>query len=218
MKLPTSSAGRQVVMAVSGFFLLLFVVGHMLGNLTLFGGPGAINSYAAKLHSLGPLLWAERLFMLAMLVIHVYFGIVLTLENRASKPDRSARQRWLRATFAGRSVIWTGLLLLAFIVYHLLHFTFHVTPGVVTSVDAAGRFNVHAMVVNAFRSVPVSVVYVAAMVMLLLHVSHGAQSFLQTVGWNNERTLPRVEKAAKWLAWILLVGFSAIPIAILARR
>ncbi len=205
-------------MAISGFFLLLFVVGHMLGNLTIFGGPGAIDSYAQKLHALGPLLWAERLFMLAMLVTHVYFGVVLTLENRASKPEKSARQRWLRATFAGRSMIWTGLLLLAFIGYHLLHFTFHVTPGVVTSVDTAGRFDVYAMVVNAFRSVPVAAVYVAAMAILLIHVSHGAQSFIQTIGLNDERTLPRFEKAAKWLAWILLIGFSAIPVAILVRR
>ncbi len=218
MRFLKSSVGRQVMMAISGFFLLLFVVGHMLGNLTIFGGPGAINSYAEKLHRLGPLLWAERLFMLAMLVIHVGFGIVLTLENRASKPEKSASQRWLRATFAGRSMIWTGLLLLAFIVYHLLHFTFRVIPGVATSVDALGRFDVHAMVVNAFRSVPVAAVYVVAMAILLLHVSHGAQSFIQTIGWNDERTLPKFEKAAKWLAWILLIGFSVIPLAILVRR
>ncbi len=204
-------------MAVSGFFLLLFVVGHMLGNLTIFAGADAINSYAAKLRSLGPLLWAERLFMLAMLAIHVYLGTVLTLENRAAKPGTSVRQRWLRATFAGRSMIWTGLLLLAFIVYHLLQFTFHATPGVLASVDDRGRFNVFAMVVDAFRTASVAVVYLAAMVVLLLHVTHGAQSFIQALGLNDERTLPRFETAAKWLAWILLIGFGAIPAAIFFR-
>lgn len=217
MRLPTSSAGRQVLMAVSGFFLLLFVGGHLLGNLTIFAGPDVINSYAEKLRRLGPLLWAERLFMLAMLGIHISFGIVLTLENRDSKPEKSVRQRWLRATFAGRSMIWTGLLLLAFIVYHLLQFTFHVTPGVLVSMDAEGRFDVFAMVVAGFRSVPVALVYLAAMVILFLHLGHGAQSLVQTLGWNNEITLPMFERAGKWLAWLLMIGYSAIPITILFR-
>ncbi len=204
-------------MAVSGFFLLLFVLLHMLGNLDFFAGADAINSYAATLHRLGPLLWAERIFMLAMLAIHVSYGIALTLENRAAKPVKSVVQRWLRSTFAGRAMIWTGLLLLVFVVYHLLHFTFRVTPGVLTSVDAEGRFNVFAMMVDAFRSASVALVYVAATVVLLLHVIHGAQSFVQTLGWNNERTLPAFVRAAKWLAWILLIGFSAIPVAALFR-
>lgn len=217
MRLPKSSVGRQVLMAVSGVFLLLFVVGHLLGNLTVFAGPEEINSYAEKLHSLGPFLWAERLFMLAMLVIHISFGIVLTLENRTSKPEKYAIKKMLRATFAGQSMIWTGLLLLAFIIFHLLQFTFHVAPGVLESTDSQGRFDVFAMMVDGFRSVPMVIGYIFAMVILFLHLSHGTQSFVQTLGWNNERTLLRFERAGKWLAWLLMIGYSAIPIMIFFR-
>ena len=216
MRFSTSSVGRQILVAVSGFFLVLFVIGHLLGNLTIFAGSDVINSYADKLHRLGPFLWAERLFMLGMLIIHVLFGILLTLENRTAKPDKYAVDRMLRATFAGRTMIWTGLLLLLFIVYHLLQFTFHLLPGVVTSTDAGGRFDVFTMVVAGLRSVPIALVYVAAMVILFLHLSHGVQSIPQTLGWSNDKTRPGFEAAGKGLAWILLLGYCSIPVAILA--
>jgi succinate dehydrogenase / fumarate reductase, cytochrome b subunit len=216
MQFSTSSVGRQILMAVSGIFMLLFVIGHLLGNLTIFAGPDVINSYADKLHRLGPFLWAERLIMLAMLIIHVVFGILLTLENRTAKPDKYAVDRMLSATFAGRSMIWTGLLLLLFVVYHLLQFTFHVIPGVVTPTDAKGRFDVFAMVIAGLRSAPIALVYVATMVILFLHLSHGVQSIPQTLGWSNDRTRPRFEAAGKGLAWILLLSYCSIPVAILS--
>lgn len=216
MRFSTSSVGRQILVAVSGFFMLLFVIGHLLGNLTVFAGLDVINSYADKLHRLGPFLWAERLFMLAMLIIHVFFGILLTLENRAAKPDKYAVKKMQRATFAGQSMIWTGLLLLLFIVYHLLQFTFHVLPDVVTSTDAKGRFDVFTMLVDSLRSTSIALVYISAMVNLFLHLSHGAQSIPQTLGWSNDRTLPRFEAAGKRLAWILLLGYCSVPVAILS--
>ncbi len=216
MQFSTSSVGRQFLMAASGFLMLLFVIDHLLGNLTLFAGPDVINSYADKLHRLGPFLWAERLFMLAMLITHVFFGVLLTLEDRAAKPDKYAVMRMLSATFAGRTMIWTGLLLLLFIVYHLLQFTFHLIPGVVTSTDASGRFDVFTMVVAGLRSAPVALVYVAAMVSLFLHLSHGVQSIPQSLGWSNDKTRPVFEAAGKGLAWILLLGYCSIPVAILA--
>lgn len=216
MSLLTSSVGRKVLMAVTGVFMVLFVIVHLLGNSSIFVGPDGINAYAEKLHSLGPLVWVFRAFMFVMLCIHVYFGITLTLENSAANPKKYAVARKLKAGFAGETMIWTGLLLLAFIVYHLLQFTIRVTPDVVQGVDAKGRYDVFTMVVSSFRITAISAIYIAAMVVLLLHLSHGIQSFFQTMGWSNERTLPRYEALGKLLSALFFLGYSAIPVLILA--
>jgi succinate dehydrogenase / fumarate reductase, cytochrome b subunit len=215
MELTTSSVGRKVLMAVSGLFLLFFVIVHLMGNLSVFGGPDGINAYAEKLHGLGPFVWAFRLFLLAMAAVHVLFGILLTLDNWASNPNKYAVKKMLKATFAGETMIWTGGLILAFAVYHILQFTVRVTPDIVLGEDAKGRFDVFTMVVTSFKIGSIALIYVAAMIVLFLHVSHGAQSFLQTLGWSNEKTLPTYDRLGKVLAALFLIGFSAIPVSIL---
>jgi succinate dehydrogenase / fumarate reductase cytochrome b subunit len=216
MRFTTTSVGRKLLMAVTGFFMLLFVTGHLLGNSTIFFGPGALNTYAEKLQSLGPLLWIIRGVMFLMLAIHVWFGILLTLENSAANPSKYAVSKKLKATFSGETMIWTGVLLLAFIVYHLLQFTVRVTPDVVLGNDAKGRFDVFSMMTASFRYIPIVAIYVAAMVALFLHLSHGIQSIFQTVGCTNDKTLPKVMTLGKLISVIFLVGYSAIPILILA--
>jgi succinate dehydrogenase / fumarate reductase cytochrome b subunit len=113
-------------------------------------------------------------------------------------------------------MIWTGVAILLFVIYHLAHFTGRVTPGLVLGTDAAGRFDVFTMVVSSFRNGGVSFVYVAAMVALFLHLSHGIQSFFQTMGWNNECTMPKLNAFGKTVAFVLLVGYVSIPVTILA--
>src|SRR5512145_310188 len=113
MRFTTTSVGRKVLMAVSGFFMLLFVILHLLGNSSIFAGPDGINAYADKLHGLGPFVWAFRLFMLVMLGTHILFGILLTLDNRAANPQKYQVKRMLKTSFAGETMIWTGVLLLA---------------------------------------------------------------------------------------------------------
>lgn len=216
MSLLTSSVGRKVLMAITGLFMVLFVIVHLLGNSSAFLGPDGINAYAEKLRSLGPLVWIFRAFMCVMLCLHVYFGIILTLENSAANPARYAVRRKLKASFAGETMIWTGLLLLAFLVYHLLQFTFRVTPDVVLAQDAKGRFDVFGMITGSFRRAPVSAIYIAAMVVLFLHLSHGIQSFVQTLGCNNDRTLPRFQAVGRLLSVLFFLGYSAIPVLILA--
>src|SRR5512145_1386854 len=100
MRFTTTSVGRKVLMAVSGFFMLLFVIAHLLGNSTIFAGPDGINAYAAKLHGLGPFVWAFRLFMIAMLLLHVLFGVLLTLENRAANPTKYAVRKAVKISLA----------------------------------------------------------------------------------------------------------------------
>ena len=203
-------------MAVSGLSMLMFVMVHFLGNSTIFIGPDWINSYAEHLHDLGPFVWLFRGFMLLMLSIHVYFAIILTLENWAANPGKYAVSRNLKASFASRMSIWTGLSLLAFITFHLLHFTVRVLPGVVQITDAQGRFDVHSMIVAGFHEIPYSGVYILAMVILFLHLSHGIQSLFQTIGLNNDRSMPVYNAIGKVVALLLLLGYSAIPILTIA--
>lgn len=216
MRLFSDSIGRKAVVAVTGLFMVLFIITHLLGNSTIFAGPDGINAYAEKLRGLGPFVLVFRIFMAAMLVVHVIFAVLLTLENRTAKPGKYAVKKMLKTTFAGETMIWTGLLLLAFIVYHLLQFTLHITPDVVLGNDAKNRFDVFTMVFTSFRVTPIALAYVAAMVTLFLHLSHGIQSIFQTFGLNNDKTMPQFSLLGKLLSALFLVGYSAIPVLILA--
>jgi len=216
MRLLSDSIGRKAVVAVTGLCMVLFVVVHLLGNSTIFAGPDGINAYAEKLHGLGPFVWAFRLVMLCLLLLHVVFAILLTLENWAANPGKYAVKKMLKATFAGETMIWTGLLLLAFLVYHLLQFTVRITPDIVLGNDAKNRVDVFTMVITSFRITPIALVYVAAMVTLFLHLSHGIQSIFQSIGLNNDKTMPEFTLLGKLLSALFLVGYSAIPVLILA--
>jgi succinate dehydrogenase / fumarate reductase cytochrome b subunit len=212
MKLFSDSIGRKAVMAVTGALMVLFVVGHLLGNLTVFAGADGINSYAQHLHDLAPVVWITRVVMGTAVVLHIVLSIQITMENAKAKPEKYAVSRHLKASFASKNMIWTGVALGAFIVYHLFHFTIGVTPGT----DSAGRNDVFAMVETAFKTTGVAVVYVLAMVALFLHLSHGIQSLFQTLGLSNGVMLPRYSTAGKVASIIFLVGFAAIPIALFA--
>jgi len=216
MRLFSDSIGRKAVVAVTGLCMVLFVVVHLLGNSTIFAGPDGINAYAEKLHGLGPFVWAFRLVMLVLLALHVIFAVLLTLENRDANPGKYAVKKMLKASFAGETMIWTGLLLLAFLIYHLLQFTVRITPDIVLGTDAKNRVDVFTMVFSSFRITPIALVYVAAMVTLFLHLSHGIQSIFQTIGLNNDKTMPQFGMLGKLLSALFLVGYSAIPVLILA--
>ena len=215
MEFLNTSIGRKIVMAVTGCSMVLFAIVHLLGNSSIFAGASGINAYAEHLHSMPlPIIMAFRLVLLAILLVHVIFGIQLTIENRVATTRPYAVKANRKTTFASENMIWTGLLLLAFIVYHLLHFTFRVTPGLTLTNDAAGHFNVFAMVASSFSGFAGVAVYTVAMVVLSLHLTHGIQSFFQTIGWSKDTTQPTIQTAGKLVALVLLVGFIAIPISI----
>ena len=215
MSLLTSSVGRKVLMAVSGFSLFGFVVVHLIGNSTIFVGSGWLNAYAEHLKDLGPFVWVFRAFMLFMVSVHILFGVILTLENWGANPGKYAVSKKLKVTFASRTMIWTGLLLLSFIVGHLLQFTVRITPDIVLAADEVGRFDVYTMVVSSFQVTFISALYIFAMAVLFLHTSHGIQSILQTLGLSNDELLPRYTLAGKLISTLFLVGFGAIPVLIL---
>lgn len=216
MRLLSDSIGRKAVMAVTGLLMVLFVVGHLAGNSTiLFGGQNALNAYAQKLQEMAPVVWITRVVMLVSVITHLALSIQITLENEAANPQKYAVDRSLRATFASKSMIWTGLLLGVFIVGHLLHFTIRNLPGTVLQLDALNRFDVFAMVVAAFQKASVAILYVVAMVALFLHLSHGVQSLFQTLGLSNDSLQPKYGLGGKVLSVVFLIGYGAIPVAIL---
>jgi succinate dehydrogenase / fumarate reductase, cytochrome b subunit len=215
MQLFTSTVGRKILMAISGQIMVLFVVVHMLGNSTIYF-PGGLNAYAEHLHALPPLVWAFRLVMLTMVLVHIVYGIQLTLENRAANPGAYAVNNKLKVSFASENMIWTGLLMALFIIYHLTHFTARLWSDV-ASFKAQVPGNVYGMVVSSFSRGGITFIYVASMIVLCLHLFHGIQSFFQTMGWNNDCTMPCISKAGKVAAVILLIGYSIIPIFIIAR-
>jgi succinate dehydrogenase / fumarate reductase, cytochrome b subunit len=117
----SSTVGRKILMAVTGFMLVGFLCMHLFGNSLIY--LGWINAYGERLHSMPAVVWAFRLVMLLVFAVHIYFGITLTLENNAARPQQYAVKKELRANIAGKTMIWTGLLVAAFVVYHILHFT-----------------------------------------------------------------------------------------------
>ena len=221
MNLFTSTVGRKVLMAVTGLVLILFITGHLLGNMSIFFGADAINAYAKHLRDWWPLLWVVRLAMLCIFVIHITFGLQLYLENRAANPEDYAVQKTLVTTFSAKTMIFTGLIILAFVIYHLLHFTVQVTNPEISAhslpVDAHGYADVFSMVVLSFQKVFIALVYMIAMIALLLHLIHGLGSWVQTLGWSTGPSQDKVTAVSKVLGIVYGLAYIAIPLFILAR-
>ncbi|MDH4025701.1 MAG: succinate dehydrogenase cytochrome b subunit [Desulfuromonadales bacterium] len=215
MQLTQSSVGRKIIMAVTGIVLVGFVCVHLLGNSSMFVGADAINAYAQKLHSLGPFVWVFRLVMLVAFALHIAFGIQLTLENKAATPEANVQVKRLKTGFGAETMIVSGLVLLAFVIYHLLHFTVRVTnPEIYVPLGGDGMVDVYFMVVNGFKSVLPVIIYLAGMLFLFLHVSHGFQSLFQTLGLSNDKSLPVTGTVSKLVGFVLLLGYIAIPLSI----
>ena len=206
---------QKIVMAVTGIILFLFVLGHGLGNISLFCGRESINAYAAHIHGLGPLLWLERIVLCLAFGFHIYIGIRLSLENWRARPTGYVVRKYQRSNLASRTMIYTGIIILLFLIYHLLHFTFQITnPEISKIIDNMGRNDVYAMLVLNFKQGLIALTYILAMLALLLHLYHGILSFFQTLGLNNERSITIVGRVGKCLAGIVFVGFISLPVAV----
>ncbi len=212
-----SSLGKKYVMAVTGMILFGFVVGHMLGNLQVFAGPTQINQYANALKSNLPLLWGVRLALLAAVVLHIVAGLQLALANRRARPVRYSESKILDSTFANRTLIISGLVILAFVIFHLAHFTAGlVDTSYLTLRDVAGRHDVRSMMVKGFHNPLVSVFYIVSVGLLTLHLSHGVASAFQSLGARSKKTERSFRRAALIAAILLFAGFWSIPVAGLA--
>jgi succinate dehydrogenase / fumarate reductase, cytochrome b subunit len=212
-----SSVGRKMVVAVTGVILLLFVVGHLLGNLQIYLGQEWINAYAQHLRDLGPLLWMIRAFLLVSVILHIYFTILLAIENKRARPEAYRDRNYVKASWASRHMVVSGLIVLAFIIYHLAHFTFRATDSrfALLNPDVHGHYDVFSMMVYGFQNVYVSAFYIVGLFLLTLHLIHGSSSFFQSLGFNNERLTPKLAVGGRIFAWLLFVGYTSIPVAVM---
>jgi succinate dehydrogenase / fumarate reductase cytochrome b subunit len=213
----SSSVGKKMIVAVTGVVLIAFVIGHLLGNLQIFLGPDWVNSYAEHLRELGPLLWVIRGFLLINVLLHIFYTISLTLENRRARPERYKKKEHVKATFASRTMALSGLIVLAFILYHLAHFTVRVTDPrfLLLKNDPLNRYDVYSMMVYGFQNYFVSGFYVIGLFLLTLHLSHGSSSFFQSLGLNDKKLTSKLATAGRVFAWLLFIGYTSIPVAVL---
>jgi succinate dehydrogenase / fumarate reductase cytochrome b subunit len=217
-----SSIGKKILVALTGLALVLFVLGHMVGNLLIFAGQDAINEYGHMLHTMGHggLIWVARLGLLAAVVIHVVTTVQLTKQNREARLERYGKEATRVATPASRIMIYSGLTILAFVIYHLLHFTVRVgneynDPAKYTAMlDGEPVHNVYKMVIDGFSWAPASVFYIVAVVLLCNHLSHGVSSLFQTLGLTTNKTWPLFQKLGQAFALVVLIGNCSIPVAI----
>jgi succinate dehydrogenase / fumarate reductase cytochrome b subunit len=221
-----SSLGKKYLMAITGVILFGFVIGHMLGNLQILLGPqlgrDSINSYAHFLQSKPGLLWMARLGLLLMVIIHVWAAIKLSLENKAARPIGYANTQVVAASYASRTMMWSGVIIFVFIVYHLMHFTAGITnPEYLrleeTLKDGAQRHDVYRMMILGFSNLWVSGFYVLSMALLCLHLSHGVSSLFQSLGLKNKYYGRHIDRFAKAAALIIFLGNCSIPVAILFK-
>jgi succinate dehydrogenase / fumarate reductase cytochrome b subunit len=214
-----TSVGSKYVMAVTGLGLMGFVLAHMLGNLQIFLGKQALNDYAKHLEDLPVLVWTARTGLLTIFVLHIFLGVRLWRWNRGARPTRYVYEDTVQASWASRHMLLTGLVVLAFVVYHLLHFTLPVTDpdhfARHPPEDPQKPRDVAAMVVGGFKQWPVSLGYVVAQLVLGLHLWHGAGSWLQSLGWSGRRWLRLVQGVGAAFALVIVVGNCSIPLAIL---
>jgi succinate dehydrogenase / fumarate reductase cytochrome b subunit len=211
-----TSVGRKFLMAASGAVLVGFVIAHLLGNLQVFLGPEALNRYAFFLQSNVEFLWPARIFILAMVVVHIVTSVQLTMEARAARPVPYGHKAYIKATLASRTMAISGLMVLGFIVYHLLHFTFlKVHPEFSKYTDAAGRHDVYRMMVLSFQQPVISIAYIVPIFFLCAHLSHGISSMFQSLGANNVSSRPFLSTGGSVLAWAIFLGYASIPLACL---
>jgi succinate dehydrogenase / fumarate reductase cytochrome b subunit len=212
--------GKKVVMAVTGVVLIFFVIAHMAGNIKIFSGPNEINAYSRFLREVGmpelgygQLLWVVRIVLLAFVALHITAAIQLSRMSMAARPVGYDTKRNIETTFAARTMRWGGALLVAFIIFHLLH----LTGGIVGF--RPGQFKnlaVYQNVVAAFAVWPVAVFYIIAMGALCLHLSHGIWSMLQTLGWNTARNEAKLRALSRVIAIVVFAGFASVPVAVMA--
>lgn len=213
---------QKALVAVTGLVMVLFLIVHLSGNLLVFAGPEAINSYAASLRDVPVLLWTARIVLLASLVAHVYYTVRLRSLSRRARPVRYRMFRYEASTFASRTMLLSGLVIFSYVAFHLAHFTWgKIYPQYYAATYfLEGRGPVHdvyTMVIRSFQEWWVSALYIVAVTFVMIHLVHATQSALQTLGVYHERYTPAIRKASVVLAILLWAGYVAIPVAALTN-
>jgi succinate dehydrogenase / fumarate reductase cytochrome b subunit len=221
-----SSLLKKYLMALTGIVLVGFVLVHMAGNLQVLIGQEAINAYAHTLQNLpAPILWGSRLFLLVCVFVHAVTAYQLIKENRMARPRANEIEVTKRAGWASLRMGLTGSLMLAFIVFHLLHFTiraifpeYNDMKTTVGSPDGSEIHDVYSMILAGFQVDAISIFYVICMFLLCRHLAHGVSSMFQTLGLRSERWRGKLDLAASAYGWIIFAGFSIIPVLVIAQK
>ncbi len=208
----SSSIGKKIVVAVTGLLLCLFLAGHLAGNLLIYAGREAFNDYAAFLHSMlhGAGIWIARIGLLAAVTLHVVGTIALTRQNRAARQPYECKAT-IQATKSSRLMIWSGLTILAFVIFHLLHFTVRVD----CELASLGKDDPYGMVIVGFKSILVSAFYILAITLLCSHLHHGVASIFQTLGLRTKKNDGAIRQFSSAFSLIIWFGFISIPISVL---
>ena len=206
-----SVVGRKIVMAVTGVILTGFILAHMVGNLQIFLGPERINAYGRFLHANMELLWPVRIVLLLSVSLHVLAAWQLTiLNNFKARPIAYLKKTAIASTYAARTMVWSGPIVAAFIVYHLLHFT----TGTAHPNFIEG--DVYHNVITGFQVPAAALFYIVANILLAMHLYHGVWSMFQTLGVNHPRYTPWLKGGAKVFGVVIGLGNCSIPLAVLA--
>ena len=206
-----STNGKKAVMAVTGAVMFVFVIGHLAGNLQVFAGPEKLNAYGKLLHDLGELLWPVRIVLLLCVTLHIIATVQLALVKKRARPVGYSAKKAIASSYASRTMYWSGPIVLAFIIFHLLHLTAGYIHPEYEFIDG----DVYHNVVAGFQVWWVSVWYIFAMVLLGLHLRHGIWSAFQSLGLNHPRHTPLLQKTAWVIAVAIVLGYISIPISVL---
>lgn len=216
-RLIKSTLGKKYLMAITGIGLFVFVIGHLVGNLQIFLGAESINRYGQFLQTTPEILWPARIGLLAFVFIHIAAGIALAIENRQARDQQYEVKRIVDASKASRTMMMSGCVIFAFVVFHLAHFTLMtVHPEYRHLHDAQGRHDVYRMMVFGFQNEYVSVFYVISIGLLCWHLSHGVGAMFQSLGLKNDVYAARIDRFSQVAAMIIFAGYASIPVSILA--
>lgn len=210
-----TTVGKKVVVALTGLGLVCFVALHMLGNLQVFEGPHAINRYAAFLRDMPILLWTIRVGLLMLAILHIGLAIQLSVRNHHARPTAYANRTYRHASIASRTMAVSGLVLLAFIVFHLLHLTAGmIAPLLPDHLDTEGHTDVYGKLLHAFRNPIMVSIYLMGQLGLAFHLSHAISSSVQTLGLEHGVFNRLFKVAGPALVFVVVLGNVAIVLAI----
>lgn len=202
-------------MALSGAGLVLFILGHIAGNLQVFMGQEALNAYAKFLKESG-ILWPARIGLLAIVGSHFVMAFRLRLGNAKARPQSYKYEHTVKASVASRYMMQTGIVIFIFVVLHLLHFTMgKLQPEFYHLVDSKGRHDVYSMLVHGFQNPAYSLLYVVCMLALGFHLSHALSSAFQSLGFYHSKYTPKIKMAAPVLAWGIAFAYISIPVSVM---
>src|SRR5882672_7336870 len=217
-----SSLGKKYIMALTGCALFGFVIAHLAGNLQIFLGQENLNRYGHFLQTTPELIWPARIGLIVLTLLHIVAAVQLSAENKRARSIPYAQYEVVAASYASRTMLMSGLIIAAFVIYHLLHFTIQI-PGINFTgqdfrilEDAKKRHDIYQMMVLGFRQPLVSGFYILGMALLCLHLSHGVSSMFQSLGFKNKHYGRFIDPAARFVSALIFIGYVSIPVAVLS--